>query len=211
MENPVIIFGAKGIGAVALEIFKSNGVVVYGFLEDDAAMHGTEIDFVTVLGATDDDGYLKLIGQKCEAFVATEDIAEKEKYVELLLKRRKVMPVNAIHNNVKLSTTVQIGHGNLLGSGCIVNTLCSIGSFNIIQAGAIVEYGTQIADNIFIGAGAILGPGVKVARGAYIGAGSVITGGVKIGENAKVVSGSLVVKNVDADDTVFGHPAKSVE
>jgi hypothetical protein len=31
MENPVIIIGASGLGAVALDIFKRNNVVVYAF------------------------------------------------------------------------------------------------------------------------------------------------------------------------------------
>ena len=59
MINPVVIFGAKGLGKTALDIFKSNDVVVYCFLDDDVSLHGTEIEEVSVLGATDDDGYLK--------------------------------------------------------------------------------------------------------------------------------------------------------
>jgi len=31
MENPVMILGAGGLGAVALDIFKTNNVVVYAF------------------------------------------------------------------------------------------------------------------------------------------------------------------------------------
>mgnify|MGYP001801373225 CR=1 FL=1 len=73
MEKPVIIFGAKGIAKSALEIFKSNDVVVYGFLEEDKSLHSTEIEDVTVLGSPEDHGFIKLIGQKCEAFVATDD------------------------------------------------------------------------------------------------------------------------------------------
>ena len=33
MENPVMIFGANYLGRIAKEIFESNEVVVYGFLE----------------------------------------------------------------------------------------------------------------------------------------------------------------------------------
>ena len=73
MENPVIIFGANYLGRAAKEIFESNKVVVYGFLDDDKRLHKTEIDDVVILGSTDDDGFLKLIGKKCEAFVAIDD------------------------------------------------------------------------------------------------------------------------------------------
>jgi sugar O-acyltransferase (sialic acid O-acetyltransferase NeuD family) len=211
MKNPVLIIGAKGLGAVALEIFKSNDVVVYGMLDEDEKTHGTEIDFVGVLGAPDDDGFLKLIGQKCESFVAIEDNSEREKYIKLLKDRRKVIPTNAIHNNVKLGTTIEIGHGNLLNSGCTVNTQSKIGSFNVIQSGTIIEHGVKISDYCYIGAGSIIGAGAQIANEVQIGAGCIISPGIKIGKGAKVVSGSLVVKNVDAEDTVFGVPAKTIE
>ena len=61
MEKPVIIFGAKGIARAALEIFESNGVVVYGFLDQDVDLHQTEINNIPVLGYPDDQGYLDLI------------------------------------------------------------------------------------------------------------------------------------------------------
>ena len=52
MDKPVIIFGAKGIAIDALEIFQSNDITVYGFLDDDQALIGTEINDVPVLGKT---------------------------------------------------------------------------------------------------------------------------------------------------------------
>ena len=63
MENPVIIFGANPLGRMAKEIFESNGVVIYGFLDDDTKLHSKELDDAIILGSTDDDGFLKLIGK----------------------------------------------------------------------------------------------------------------------------------------------------
>ena len=51
MENPVMIFGANYLGRIAKEIFESNEVVVYGFLDDDKKLHSIEIDEAVVLGA----------------------------------------------------------------------------------------------------------------------------------------------------------------
>src|SRR6186713_3442880 len=100
MENPVIIFGANPMGRAAKEIFERNGNVVYCFLDDNKKLHNTEIDNVTVLGATDDDGYLKLIGKKCEAFVALDDNKVRKNLVGMLNEVRKVQPVNAVHSSV---------------------------------------------------------------------------------------------------------------
>ena len=48
MINPVIIFGAGPLGKMALDIFKSNDVIVYGFLDDNKELHQTEIGEVPV-------------------------------------------------------------------------------------------------------------------------------------------------------------------
>ena len=116
MENPVIIFGANYLGRAAKEIFDRNGNVVYCFLDDNKSLHATEIDNVTVLGSTDDDGYLKLIGKKCEAFVAVDDNKVRRNIVKMLQEVRKMQPVNAIHPSVSLALSSTLGHGNFTGA-----------------------------------------------------------------------------------------------
>ena len=100
MENPVIIIGANTIGRSAKEIFEGNGNLVYCFLDDNKKIHNTEIDTITVLGSTDDDGFLKLIGKKCEAFVATDDNKVRKATVKMIQEVRHVQPVNCVHNSI---------------------------------------------------------------------------------------------------------------
>ena len=47
-----------------------------------------------------------------------------------------------------------------------------------------------------------------VERGASIGSGVTLLGGIKIGQNAMVGAGSVVTKNVPANATVVGNPAR---
>jgi acetyltransferase-like isoleucine patch superfamily enzyme len=47
-----------------------------------------------------------------------------------------------------------------------------------------------------------------VKRGASIGSGVTILGGITIGENAVIGAGSVVTKDVAANATVAGNPAK---
>ncbi len=211
MDNPVIILGAKNLGIVALEIFQSHKIDVYCFLDDDEKLHGTEINFVSVLGSTDDDGFLKLIGKKCEAFVATDDNKLRKKLVEMLIERRKVMPTNAIHAEAFLSSNLAMGHGNLIDAKAVLNAGVQIGSHNIIRAGAILDYNAKIADFVQIGTGSIIGDNVTIEEGAFVGAGATIVSGVKVGKNARIGAGSVVVQNVEAGETVFGNPAQKVK
>ena len=211
MEKPVIIFGAKGIAHPALEIFNSNEVMVYGFLEEDESMHGTEINTVSVLGNPEDDGFLKLIGQKAEAFVAVDDMKYRKFLVELLNDRRKVQPINAIHNTAYISTDAVIGHGNFINAKVTIGTAAEIGQHCILHTGAIVDHKAKLGDFVQIGAGSIINAEVIVEEGAFIGSGVTVVSGVTIGKNARVGAGSVVISSVGANETVFGNPAAKIK
>ncbi len=210
MENPVLIFGAGSLGVTALDLFQRNNVVVYGFLDDNKDLHGNEFGDVAVLGETDDDGYLKLIGNKCEAFVAIGDARVRKRLVKLLNERRKVQPVNAIHDTATVSALATIGHGNLIAARVVVNPFAEVGQHCIIQSGVIIESRAKLGDYIQLGTGSVVNNGVTVGEGAFIGPGVTIVAGITIGKNARVGAGSVVVEDVDAGATVFGNPAKKL-
>lgn len=210
MENPVLIFGAGNLGLTALDLFQRNNVVVYGLLDDSKDLHGKEFGDVSVLGETDDDGYLKLIGQKCEAFVAIADNRVRKRLVKMLNERRKVQPVNAIHDTAVVSSTASIGHGNLVAARAVINPFAEVGQHCIIQSGVVVESKAKLGDYIHIGSGAIIGSNATFEEGAFVGAGATVIAGISIGKNARIGAGSVVVENVEAGATVFGNPAKKV-
>lgn len=210
MENPVIIIGAKGLGRTALEIFTSNEVTVYGFLDDDVKLHSTEIDNISILGSSDDDGFLKLIGKKVEAFVAVEESKLRKHIVEMLLERRHTMPCNAIHSTAYISASASLGHGTMINMGARIGAGVTIGNHAIIHSGATIEHGVQIGEFVQIGSGAIIGPEVEIADGAFIGSGAIIIGSIRIGKNAQIGAGSVVIAPVEDKKRVFGNPAKEI-
>src|SRR5882724_1138242 len=128
MGNPVMIFGANFLGRSAKEIFERNNVVVYGFLDDDKKLHQKEIDDVVILGATDDDGFLKLIGKKCEAFVAVDDNKLRKNLVKMLHEVRHMQPVNAVHPQSAISSKAEIGYGNFVDHGAYLAPGSKMGS-----------------------------------------------------------------------------------
>ncbi|MFC3879517.1 acetyltransferase [Algoriphagus namhaensis] len=210
MDKPVIIFGAKGIATPALEIFNSNEVVVYGFLDEDEKTHGTEINTVAVLGNPEDDGFLKLIGKKTEAFVAVDDVKYRKFLVELLNERRKVQPINAIHQTAYISTDAALGHGNFINARVTLGAGSELGSHCILHTGAIIDHKAKLGDFVQVGAGSVINSEVTIEEGAFIGSGVTIVSGVTIGKNARVGAGSVVISSVDAGTTVFGNPAAKV-
>lgn len=211
MEKPVIILGAKGIAHSALEIFNSNKVVVYGFLDEDEKLHGQEINVVPILGNPEDEGFLKLVGKKCEAFVAVDDNKYRQFLVKMLNDNRKVQPINAIHHTAYISTDATIGHGNFVNAKVNVGAGTTIGSHCIINSGAIIDHGSKVGDFVQLGAGSIANSNVTIEEGAFIGSGVILVSGITVGKNARIGAGSVVISDVKANDTVFGNPAASIK
>jgi sugar O-acyltransferase (sialic acid O-acetyltransferase NeuD family) len=211
MENPVMIFGANAIGRTAKEIFEANGNVVYGFLDDAKTLHGKEVDGATVLGSTDDDGFLKLIGKKCEAFLAVDEIRLRKGLVSMLNEVRHVQPVNAIHHHALVSATAEIGHGNLVGANVQIGAGVRVGNHCLVHSGVIVSPEVVLGNFVQVGAGSIINSGVTIDDDVFIGSGVVVVSGVTIGKGARVGAGSVVIGPVKAGETVFGNPAQPVK
>jgi sugar O-acyltransferase (sialic acid O-acetyltransferase NeuD family) len=210
MENPVIILGAQAVGTAALDAFLSNDVVVYCLLDDDKKLQDTELLDVPVMGNTDDGELLKLLGKKCEVFVATEDTASRRSLTQMLRTEYEAVPVNAIHQRASVSIHATLGHGNYVGPNAVVAATATLGDGCLVGPNAVVEGKATIGDYAQLGSGVQIGTEVTIGTQAFIGAGAVVVAGIKIGDKARVGAGSVVVADVPNGQTVFGNPAVKV-
>lgn len=210
MDNPIVIFGAGSVGLTAFEICRQNHIVVYGFLDDNLEK-GSMIEDVSVLGKLDDRSILKLIDKKCDAFVALDENSLRKKIVDILIEDRKVMPINAISADARISDLAIIGHGNLIGSFSYLGPKATVGNHCIVHESVMIQPSCEISDLVQIGAGSIINANVKIDKKAFIGSGCTIVSGVTIGAGARVGAGSVVIESVKKGATVFGNPAKSIK
>jgi sugar O-acyltransferase (sialic acid O-acetyltransferase NeuD family) len=211
MGKPIIIIGAKKLGKSALEIFNSNEIISYGFLDDDESVQNMEIGGLLVLGKTEDDEYLKLIGDKCGAFIATDDTRERKSLVKMLKDRCKEMPANAIHKNAIIPESVHLGFGNFINAGVIIGSGSKLGNHCILHTGSIIDQDCQVSDYVQIGAAAVINQNVIIEDEVFIGSGAIIVSEIKIGKGARIGAGSIVIENIKPGATVFGNPAKSID
>jgi sugar O-acyltransferase (sialic acid O-acetyltransferase NeuD family) len=211
MQNPVIIIGAGGLGKAALDIFNSNNVVVFGFLDDSPELKGQIINEITVLGSIDEDKFLNIIGNKCEAFVAIDENEYRKRIVKALNDKRKVQPMNAVHHKAYVAESAIIGYGNFINSGASIGADAKLGNHCIINTNAVIDYGADVGDFVQVGAGSLVNASVQIENEVFVGSGVTIVSGVKIGKKARIGAGSVVIADVGEGVTVFGNPAMKVK
>ena len=134
-----------------------------------------------------------------------------------------------IHHFVNLYGC-EIGNGTRIGSFVEIQKGARVGSNCKISSHTFVCEGVTIQDEVFIGHGvtfindkyprATSANGalqtdddwtvvpIVVKRRASIGSGATILCGVTIGERAIVGAGAVVIRDVPADTTVVGNPAR---
>lgn len=129
--------------------------------------------------------------------------------------------MNIIHNKHLSNIHKDI----VIGYNCIIHGPVWLGPIKIgdkckIQAFAFIPERVTLGNNVFIGphvcftndkyppSGGIGWRDTKVEDFVTIGAGTVILAGVTIGYGARIGAGSVVTKDIPANQTWFGNPAK---
>jgi sugar O-acyltransferase (sialic acid O-acetyltransferase NeuD family) len=207
----IIILGTQHLAKLAVEIFQQNGVVIYGLLtEGKKEDQEGEINHVPILGHIEDEQYIALLGKNCQAFVALEQTASRQKFIKNLSEQGDIVFMNAIHPLAHLASSTHIGQGNLINMGTTVGPNTHLGNHCLIHQQVAIEQEVDIQDFVQIGSGSIISAQVVIEKGAFIGAGVTLVGGIRIGANARIGAGSVVLDHVPAGATVLGNPAKPI-
>ena len=114
----------------------------------------------------------------------------------------------AIHPTAFVAGTTTVGPALQMMAGAQIGAFSHIGVNVIINSAASVDHDNRIEDHVSIYPGAVLNGRVVVEQGAYVGSAAVVLPGITIGERAYVGAGAVVTRDVPADTTVIGVPAR---
>jgi len=118
---------------------------------------------------------------------------------------------NAIHSSCIVSKYIELGEGNMILQGAIVQAQTKIGNHVIVNTAASVDHDCILDDYVHIAPRAVLCGRVCVGEGTLIGAGAVILPGIRIGAWATIGAGAVVTKDVKDGVMVVGNPGRIVK
>ena len=206
MKEPILIYGAGGLGKEVLSLVRAlDQFEPVGFI-DDGVKKGTVVKGLKVLGGVD---FLNSYSPPVNMVLAVGDPSTKAMLVKMIDPSRVYFPV-LIHPSVIVQDegSMSIAGGTIIAAGCILTTDISIGAHVLINLNTTVGHDTSIGDFSSIMPGTNVAGGVHIEAGVLVGSGTNIMNGIRVGEFSRIGMGSVVIRDVAPGTTVAGVPAK---
>jgi sugar O-acyltransferase (sialic acid O-acetyltransferase NeuD family) len=116
----------------------------------------------------------------------------------------------ASHPRAIIARDVVIQPGTVICAGVVINPGSVIGRNVIVNTSCSIDHHCRIADHAHIAPGAHLGGDVTIDGGTLIGIGATVMPQRKVGAWSIVGASALVTRDVPAQVTVTGVPAREV-
>jgi len=204
----IIVMGASGHGQVVADVLfqmwtKGREMEIVGFLDDDAALMGTKVMGLNVLGKLAD---LPAMPHDCVILGIGDNAVRARLFAELTSAGKRF--VTAIHPSAVLAPDVVISPGAVLCAGVAINTGGRVRENSILNTCASLDHHSVLEPHCHVAPGVHLAGNVRVGEGALMGIGSCAVPGISIGAWSVGGAGAAVTRDVPERATVGGVPAR---
>lgn len=210
--KPIVIFGAGGFAReVAMLLRDVNDAHatwdILGYLDDDAAAHGTVADDLPVLGGRD---WLAARNRDVHVVLAIGGPVWKLRISQAIRPLVASFPT-LIHPTALSSRYNRIGEGVVVTAMNVITSQVTLGDFVMLNLACTVGHDAVIGAYTTLSPSCNVSGHVTIGEGCDIGTGTKIVQGVSIGEWTVVGAGAVVARDVPANSTAVGVPAKAIK
>jgi len=204
MGDSVIVIGGGGHAKVVVSTLLDAMIEVQAIYDDNPTKWGTDLCGVRIVGPVSElDG-----SSEGKAVLAIGDNRTRS---AVATRFQNLNWLTLVHPRAIVHSTASIGKGSVIFAGAVVQPDVVIGDHCIINSNATVDHDCRIYDCAHVGPGACLAGEVSVREGAFLGAGVVAIVGTTIGEWSIVGAGGVVVRDIPANVTAVGIPARVIK
>lgn len=207
-----LVLGAGGHGRVVADLIRALGHRVAGYVDDDTAKLGIEVDSTGAQIIMT----LQALIERAPARGALPDgadaialgIGHNARRLALFEALRPLCGPALVHPSAVVSETAFIEDGTVVLAHATINTGARLGSAVIINSGAIVEHDCVVEDGVHVSPGAILCGTVTVGARSWIGAGATVIHSLSVGRDTVVGASAVVVRPLPDCVVAYGNPAR---
>jgi sugar O-acyltransferase (sialic acid O-acetyltransferase NeuD family) len=211
-KKKLVIIGAGGLGREVLFLLqdlnaKTDYYNILGFIDNTPELKGKTVNNLPVLG---DNFWLQNYHDEISAVIAIGNSRVRKKAFDEFSNNENISFPSIIANDVRYSNTVTMGKGCIISFSSLLTVNISLGDFVFINTNCAIGHDAVLKDFVTLYGNVSVSGNVTIGKYAEIGNGTCIIQNKFIGENSKTGIGSVVVRNIPANCTVFGNPAKRI-
>jgi sugar O-acyltransferase (sialic acid O-acetyltransferase NeuD family) len=210
---PLVIFGAGGLGREVLLLLQQLNEThlrweVRGFYDDQAPAAPT-IAGLPYLGTS---AHLNATTEPLAVAVAVGSPTGRAAVVARLTSPHLLFPV-LVHPKVSLTRQqrIALGEGCIIQQGCMLTCDIVLGRFVLLNLGCTVGHDAILDDFCSLMPHANVSGAAYLATGVYLGTSATIIQGVHVGAHTIVGAGAVAVRDLPANITAVGVPARAVK
>lgn len=197
-----MLIGAGGQASEVLDMYRYN--YISGYVVD--TRYGKPGDVVGTRMILGDLAWLR----EQKDVVALCAVGYPQPRCDLVQRAGDIEWFSAIHPEVTISGSADIGKGCIVAAGVILMNDVVVGDHVLLNIGSSVSHGSRIGDFCTLSPGARIAGNCVLDPGVFVGMNASVVERVRIGAWARIGAGAVVLEDVPPGVTVVGIPGRVV-
>lgn len=210
--NDLAIYGTGGVGRQAVQIAQDMNDVrhrwnILGYLDDSPTESQDSLNGLPVLGS----GTWLQDHPTVSVCLAIASPTARRRVAQRLRSLGHERFASLVHPESCIGARSRIGTGAIIYPGVLIDTDVQVGEHVLINKACTLGHDAEISAFATFAPGVNLGGTTQIGEGCEFGIGSATVQSISVGDWTIVGAGAVVLRNLPANVTAVGVPAKQIK